>query len=431
MIEKLAKFFFFLLILLIPIQLGKHFWPSFSFVSGIRVDYLSPILYLSDIVAIVIILLFVFSKNLPRLNFNKNFIPYIVLFVLVLFLQVFVAKSPLAHFYGVLKLIEMFMLGVFFAKTIQRVDIGNIARALSVGALLSSILGVLQMFSQHSIGGLFYLLGERTFSISTIGIAKMNSFDMQILRPYAAFPHPNVLAFFLFVSIVLLIWFMPYEKSKVWKIFLTMATIFSSVALFFTFSRVIILCFVGYLFYHFVITSKKKSPLYYLLLGVLAMCTVVFLLIFQKRFFVFNSDFFDRLQLVSITFSILKDNVLFGVGLNNFFIHELTFQKNISPILLQPVHNIYLLVVVQLGLLGSILPTLFVWKTISRVWNNYVGEKNAQIKSLYTSVFILLVSVFIVGLFDHFLLTLQQGQIMLTLILGLSWANFKTQKSKV
>ena len=430
MIEKLTKFFFFLLILLIPIQLGKHFWPSFSFVSGIRVDYLSPILYLSDIAAIFVILFFVFSKNFLRLRFNQNSLPYITLFVLVLSLQVFVVKSPLAHLYGVLKFIELCTLGMFVATTIKYADIGNIVKAFSIGAFFSSVLSFLQMFFQHSIGGVFYFLGERAFSISTIGIAKMNSFDMQILRPYAAFPHPNVLAFFLFTAIVLLVWFFQYEKNKAWKIFLTITAIFSSVALLLTFSRVIIFCFVGFLLYYFAGTLKKKSAQLFLLQGFFAACLALYLLIFQKRFFIFGSDFFDRLQLTSISFSILRENMLFGVGLNNFFIHELSFQKVISPILLQPVHNIYLLIFVQVGLLGSLLPAIFIWETVARVWNSHRNEKNAQIKSLYKSLFILLVSLLVIGLFDHFLLTLQQGQIMLAFILGLCWLNFKTKKLK-
>jgi hypothetical protein len=214
------------------------------------------------------------------------------------------------------------------------------------------------------------------------------------------------------------------------KVFFKATDFFSSIALFFTFSRVIIFCFMAYLLYYFVVTSKKKDILRSLSRGIIAAGAILFLLIFQKRFFIFNSDFFDRLQLTSITFSILRENMLIGVGLNNFFIHELAFQKVISPILLQPVHSIYLLIVVQLGLLGSILPAIFIWKTVVRVWNSYRNEKNVQTKTFYKSLFALLISTLVVGLFDHFLLTLQQGQIMFALILGLCWVNFKTQKLK-
>jgi hypothetical protein len=44
----------FLFLLLIPTQLGRHFWPEWSYVLGIRVDYLSPTLYLLDLIWLVL-----------------------------------------------------------------------------------------------------------------------------------------------------------------------------------------------------------------------------------------------------------------------------------------------------------------------------------------------------------------------------------------
>ena len=45
----LRKILLFGFLLLIPTQLGKLFWPDWSYVLGIRVDYLSPTLYLVDL----------------------------------------------------------------------------------------------------------------------------------------------------------------------------------------------------------------------------------------------------------------------------------------------------------------------------------------------------------------------------------------------
>ena len=51
--KKAENFLLILFLLLIPTQLGKHFWPDWSSVLGIRIDYLSPTLYLVDIVWLV------------------------------------------------------------------------------------------------------------------------------------------------------------------------------------------------------------------------------------------------------------------------------------------------------------------------------------------------------------------------------------------
>jgi hypothetical protein len=52
-------------LLLIPTQLGRHFWLKESSVMGARVDYLSIILYLTDIIWF----LWVISKS-KRKNFR-------------------------------------------------------------------------------------------------------------------------------------------------------------------------------------------------------------------------------------------------------------------------------------------------------------------------------------------------------------------------
>jgi len=48
----LNRFFFFVFLFLLPTQLGKHWFFSFSYLSGVRSDYLAPTLYLTDVVII-------------------------------------------------------------------------------------------------------------------------------------------------------------------------------------------------------------------------------------------------------------------------------------------------------------------------------------------------------------------------------------------
>src|SRR5260221_1150 len=46
---------FTLFIVLLPVQLGLHFWPDWALVSGIRVDYLAPVIYLTDLIVIALL----------------------------------------------------------------------------------------------------------------------------------------------------------------------------------------------------------------------------------------------------------------------------------------------------------------------------------------------------------------------------------------
>ncbi|KKS80681.1 MAG: hypothetical protein UV56_C0012G0001, partial [Candidatus Woesebacteria bacterium GW2011_GWC1_43_10b] len=53
---KLHLKIFRVLLFLLPLQIGKHFWPDWSLVFGIRVDYLSPVIYLTDILVLTLLL---------------------------------------------------------------------------------------------------------------------------------------------------------------------------------------------------------------------------------------------------------------------------------------------------------------------------------------------------------------------------------------
>jgi hypothetical protein len=52
---KLHQKIFWLLIFLLPVQLGRHFWPDFSFVLGLKIDYLAPTVYLTDLLVLLIL----------------------------------------------------------------------------------------------------------------------------------------------------------------------------------------------------------------------------------------------------------------------------------------------------------------------------------------------------------------------------------------
>ena len=58
---RLHQKLFWLLILLLPVQLGRHFWPDFSFVLGLKIDYLSPTFYLTDLLVLMILSLWLWD----------------------------------------------------------------------------------------------------------------------------------------------------------------------------------------------------------------------------------------------------------------------------------------------------------------------------------------------------------------------------------
>src|SRR3989338_9410931 len=72
--SKIENALFFLTLLFLPTQLGRHFWPSFSYILGIRTDYLSPTLYLTDILILLLFIFFIASLKLrPFPSIFKKF----------------------------------------------------------------------------------------------------------------------------------------------------------------------------------------------------------------------------------------------------------------------------------------------------------------------------------------------------------------------
>ncbi len=114
-------------------------------------------------------------------------------------------------FFAWIKILELAALGIYIMYAKPKLP--QIIFPLSIGVFYSSCIAIIQFLLQHSIGGIFWFLGERTFSAFTPGIARIDDtvsiFNFHIslfkLRSYATFPHPNVFGGFLAVTLPLIV----------------------------------------------------------------------------------------------------------------------------------------------------------------------------------------------------------------------------------
>lgn len=396
-----ANILYFLILLFLPTQLGRHFWPDFSFVSGLRIDYLSPTLYLTDIL-IILLFIFWFLKNLQKIKKTKfkPSIPFTA-FLVVLFSGIFLSESPFASLYGLLKIAEFSFFGFYTMKNIRNLRL--VTCALSIGIFFESAMGVVQYFNQGSLNSIFYFFGERTFNSQTPGIANASLDGSLVLRPYATFPHPNVLAGYLVLSMTFVL-FSSWKKLK--YLVFTMGTI----ALFLTLSRASIVVWVVVLcLYLFKCRWKLAAGVGILIAGAICFSPL------GTRFL--NINLFDeaiaqRVELAKAAFAMFSKNPILGVGVNNF-LPNLPFyiQQAGNTLFLQPVHNIFLLVLSETGIIGFGFFMWFLFKTF-----NKIARRNALGLVLFSEILFL-------GFFDHYFLTLQQGQLLLALSLGLFWSD--------
>jgi O-antigen ligase len=426
--KKLHQALFSLLLILLPIQLGRHFWPDFSLISGIRVDYLSPTIYLTDLLVIGILGAWFWERRsqFSVFSFQSSVKKYWWIIAVFCFLLVnaLLAQNQGAAFYKLIKLIEFALLGFYVAKSF--LDFSLLTSFLSLGIIYSSLIAIAQFLKQASLDGVFWWLGERTFNAFTPGIARAVWDGQLIMRPYATFSHPNVLAGFVLVSLILVlanfssrpkrrINFAITKSSVIAKFisrFKWITVIFGTLAILASFSRsawiVGVLVSFWLVIRHLRVTRPDKRIFYFVV------CCLLFVLgaFFYSAFHLSMEEAISqRIQLSQAATIMIRENPITGVGLNNFIVRLSEFWFTEAVRFLQPAHNIFLLVAAETGLVGLL---IFLWFLILTCKKLLITNNQLLITALS--------AILALGLFDHYWLTLQQTQLLFAIILGLSWA---------
>jgi len=415
--STLHKILFFILLLFLPIQLGRHFWPNFSYVMGLRIDYLSPTIYLTDILVFLILGIWILEKSKiqnpclagRQAKFkitikNLKFLFFFAGIFIFLLTNCLFAQNQGAAIYKLLKIIEFSLLGFYIAK--NHYSLFTIHYLLVLAVIYSSFLAIAQFIKQSSVGGIFWWLGERTFNAGTPGIAKTDFFGHLLLRPYATFPHPNVLAAFVLIAFILSAPFV-YRKNK---LLFTFYFLLFALMVFLAFSRAtwLVGIFIGALPLFRKTFFRKTFAVF---TGLILFSFLIF--IFSDYLKINEISFLQRLELNKISFQLIKERPLLGVGLNNFIVNSPKFQQG-KFLWLQPVHNIYLLVTAETGVVGLLIFLWFLFLTFKKLLYSYTPIL------LYSYISILLL-----GFFDHYWLTLQQTQLLFAIVLGLIWGEKK------
>ncbi|MEK7526207.1 MAG: O-antigen ligase family protein, partial [Patescibacteria group bacterium] len=243
------------------------------------------------------------------------------------------------------------------------------------------------------------------FTSLTPGISLANIFGNSILRPYATFSHPNSLGgYFLVVGLTL---FIEKRFAILWVFVSVVLVVLSfSQAVWFTLVFVILL----------LVFSKNKKH-FKPLVQTVFLGSVLFSLVLPvaSKLMVQNYQFSEtvqkRLELNVVSQKLVTKNIVTGVGLGNFIPASVSTYKtdggglikNVSWFL-QPVHNIYLLVLSETGIVGL----LIFFFTVRRV-----------IANANTKFVILLVPILLTGLVDHYWLTLQQNFLLFSVVVGI------------
>lgn len=410
---KLAKMILFLFLLFIPTQLGKHFWPDWSYVMGIRIDYLSPTLYLVDLLWIGLVIF-----NFQFLTFKKNIFNFRNFWIFVFILtNILLAQNRMAAIYGWLRIMQL-VWTIWFIKNNKDLVKNCLKYVIPIWIIIESLLAIGQISNGGSLDGLWWWLGERTFDFNTIGIAQISIVGNGLIRAYGTFSHPNSLAGFL---LVVWVWWWKTKpslnpsldrvglfKSTFWWLVFWLGII----GIIMTGSRTVWLL-TAFSLVFFIKKFFGENNNWIKIIISLGLILILAIKIIDFNYSIDNflggwdeNGLIKRGQLNLASLEMVKSSPIFGLGMKNFLVNLPNFQNESHFFWLQPVHNILLLAFSEVGFLGL---GILVWG-LNNLFRN---------KKLTKEDWLILGIILISGMVDHYWLTLPQNMWLLTVFLGL------------
>jgi len=432
-LKKIIEYLFYLFIFFLPWQ-TRWIWFEDK-LNGGYFEYGSFSLYGTDILFI-----FLFISVLIYLIWNfKNKTSYfqkikeklknieainciIIAFIIFIFISVLGSLNNRLAFYTAFRFLQgsLLLLLILFAGFSFR----KVAWSFIFSSLIQSFLALYQFITQTTFSNKW--LGLAFHDAAAGGTFVVETVLRRWLRAYGSLPHPNMLAGFLVISLLLLITLYLQTSYGYKKIILMISFIIVSFALLASFSRSALLALVfGIIIFWLKILFKKTNwdikislikftfliLLIAIIFGLIYSEPVLVRLAGEQRLELKSS--LERLTYSSQALSLIKNNWFWGLGIGNY---TLSIYILINPFWsvwqYQPVHNIFLLSFAELGIIGF---SIFVFLFII----TFLKTAKSKINSWQNIYFIIFVLLFLIGFFDHYLWTLHFGILIFWLNLGL------------
>ncbi|MFA5076275.1 MAG: O-antigen ligase family protein [Patescibacteria group bacterium] len=296
---------------------------------------------------------------------RENLLPGVMflLFVWSLITIIWSADKNLAWYHSTIFLegVVLFFLITSFAKQEKA------AVVLVMSAAIQSLLGCYQFMTQYIWGSKW--LGMATQTASDLGVSVVEVGDQRWLRAYGSLPHPNMLAAFLVVALILILYLSLGVKNKGQRNFVLLGLLLVIPGLIFTFSRSAWLVGGVAIIYYLIISffDKKRraeTQLTRQLLVIGFIWTVIISLMVYPLIWgrLTNSSRLDqlssqsRMALYGQSVDLIKSHWSSGVGMGNYTLAVYQQVDNsFGAWLYQPVHNVYVLVLAELGVVGLLL----------------------------------------------------------------------------
>jgi len=447
--------FFWILVFCIPFGTRSILGTLVLYSSTMFNEWTSAFLYGTDI--LVVLILIFWLRRLAR--FHPTFAKHgRALNILVLaFALIALVSAVLSPFwglgiYGAVKLIEfglIFLYGVYNIVTYRRRLLTCLLIFASGG--IQAIIAIFQFINQSSLG--LTLLGESPLGTYIPNVAEVVFAGEPILRAYGTLPHPNVLAYFLVISLFLGGYVFWRVREPYMRLSVTFLAGLQFLALLLTFSRVAWLALglgviVAVIMYAIIQRERPRTQKLWNPLArefqqkILWVCVILFLImalssivvlapLLDSRMTVADNEgdmagsFRQYLNAKALQFGTSAINIGWGP---KSFVPMLTATENFTlpDWMKQPVHNVWLGIFSEIGMWGLI---AFTGILVVRVWQilkpktktvpRGTVSREAPDNLLRALILGIIAASVLVMFFDHYILDVQQGSLAFFILLGL------------
>ncbi len=442
---------FYLLVLLLPLGGRLRFFRETSMLYGQFGEYIVPELYLTDIVIGLLLVSWFISWFRGRSREPVG--PSTKLFYFcfgVLFsagvLSLTGAILPWAGVYRLLKLLEWGALVWYIvASSWTRCDMAVIAGGLVAGGVGQSLLSWYQFTEQESLtsGFLAHAIGEQPISLGEQGISYVWTLGQRWVRPYGTFSHPNVLSGYLLMTLTagLALWFEAQRRVSDRRSVLVLTAAVTVIAggIGIALSRVIwflaaasaVFIFVlfpseisSYVRVHLVRRLRtsgfvlRVSAMAAGLSAVVLTAGGVYLMLIRIGTLWSSNQITvtGRILLNSFAMRMLELHPL-GIGLGNFTALVRSYDSTgYFNTVIQPVHNVFLLVGGEMGIFALAAFAVMIGTVFYAVIRGMAVSHERRWTTIGLALFLMLACCCAVMFVDHYLWTIQQGQLIWWLV---------------
>jgi len=286
---------------------------------------------------------------------------------------------------------------------------------LVVSGVLQSILAMVQFLNQQVVASKW--LGMASQWPYNVGVVVIEEGPNRWLRAYGTFAHPNILGGFLVVCFLVALVLYLKHKPGLGKILSALSLVVILVGLFFSFSRGAWLGLALALAIYFIFNKNKLIDWIRIFVYLLLILLVLFFayqplvmtrLSGQQRLEVRSAE--QRVELVSESKQMIKDHWLVGVGMGNYTNELYKNNPDQEAWDYQPVHNLFLLVWAELGIVGLV---IFIFLVLYIFMLAVRGLKGDPLKLS------LLLAILVIAFVDHYLWTSYFGMLFLWFVLAM------------